>query len=161
MECRQAKIKFSRQLKCDEQEKLIGHFKGLILAMKDSLKKKIKNLGMAKLIGAKLGNNMVELAQNRMNLMLAETTKDGITTCEYERLFSLDWEQANPAEWNFIYPHPQSLFGTAEFSKILRGLKITSLSDDEAFIKGILNEAKLMHITDKIEITLIERESHA
>lgn len=157
MECRQAKIKFIRKLRCEEEEQLIGRFKGLIEAMKDSLKNKTKKLSPLNMIAGKLGNNTVALIQTRIDLLMKETTIDGKTTCEYDKLFSLDWEESEPLEWSFIYPHPQAILGTNQALKILKNLKLTNESEDKVFIKGILKEAGIMHITEKVEITLVER----
>jgi hypothetical protein len=145
-------------LKSDEQEKLIGHFKGLIITLRTTLKKKVRGLDLAGKVGKRLGNSQIQDIQNRLSGLLIETTDEkGETTCSFDKLFSLDFEESTPTEYQFIYPHPQTLFGMGEISKTLRNYKVSTDFEDKSTMKGILKEAGLMEITESIEIGLVER----
>ena len=157
MQCSQVKIKFSRRLRCEEQEKLIGHFKGLIVSIKETLAKKSKGLDTAAYIGAKIGNDSIGVVQGRIQALLIETTNEkGEKTCIFDKMFSLDWEEANPTEWSFIYPNVQSVLGMGYISKELKKRKIDLNFEDTAMVKGLLNEAGLMRLVEKIEGGTVE-----
>jgi len=159
MECRRINLRFKRSLKSDEQDELISCFKGFIDLMREGLVKRMDSLNKASGLLEKVGApNQAKLIQMRIQSFLMTTIdKDGKPSSEFDRYFSLHFEEAKPTDYTFYYAYPQSLYDGG-ISKKVKILATTNEFKDKVMFKDLLKFAKMDSLLDTIEVSMVERE---
>jgi hypothetical protein len=131
---------------------LIANFKGFVEETKHGLSKESKSMQLTMRF-AKMIPGMVikqtELVKARIDGLLASG--------ELNKMFSLDYEEATPLEYNFTHPTIASLFGAQDLIQQMRRIGINGDDAARRLGRAMCYQAGLERVLESIE-TGIKKE---
>jgi len=139
----------------DGETRLISHFKGFMLRMKEALLEKKKSLSIVGAFANKFGNPQVRLIGDTIDALLMP---DSSGSCQFDKYFSLDKNDSNPETYSFTYPNTHAIFGVSGLTKGFRrhGANLDAL--DKLVFKDLMNQAGIGGEIKTIEIMIVEKE---